>query len=110
MPFSGFQLTRFRPPARWDTIRPERAPWNLAKEPDRRQELSDCLYEGMEALRLIALFASPVMPGAAERLWRQAGMATPLSDQAVPVAAAWGLLEPGTRVRRGDSLFPRLDD
>jgi methionyl-tRNA synthetase len=88
----------------------ERAPWSMAKDPDRRQELSDVLYEALEALRVIAIFASPVMPGAAARLWGQLGIAEPLDSQRLPDAAVWGLLEPGTKTAKGDSLVPRLDD
>jgi methionyl-tRNA synthetase len=88
----------------------ERAPWSIAKDPERRQDLSDVLYEALEALRLIAIFASPVMPGAAARLWGQLGIAAPLDSQRLPDSAVWGLLEPGTKTAKGDSLFPRLDD
>jgi methionyl-tRNA synthetase len=52
---------------------------------------------------------SPAMPGAAVRLWAQLGIGQPLEAQRLPEAASWGGLEPGTRVRRGDALFPRLE-
>jgi methionyl-tRNA synthetase len=88
----------------------EVAPWNLAKDEGRRQDLADSLYASLEALRLIAVFASPVMPGASARLWAQLGIAEQLSAQYLPRAAQWGLLEPGTRTSKGEALFPRLDD
>jgi methionyl-tRNA synthetase len=88
----------------------ERAPWQLSKDAERRQELSDVLYEALEALRVIAVFASPVMPETAERLWAQLGIGDPLGTQRLPQAATWGLLEPGTKTTKGDSLFPRLVD
>ena len=88
----------------------EAAPWNLAKEQDRRPELADALYEALESLRLIALFSSPIMPNAARRLWAQLGMQGSPEDQRLPDAAAWGLLEPGTSTARGKALFPRLDE
>jgi methionyl-tRNA synthetase len=86
----------------------ERAPWSLAKDAERRQELSDVLYEALEALRLIAVFASPVMPETGRKLWTQLGIADPLEAQRLPQAATWGLLKPGTTTTKGDSLFPRL--
>ena len=88
----------------------EVAPWNLAKDEGRRQDLADSLYASLEALRLIAVFASPVMPGASARLWAQLGIAEQLSAQYLPRAAQWGLLEPGTRTSKGEALFPRLED
>jgi len=86
------------------------APWVLAKDPARRQDLADGLYESLEALRLAALFASPIMPGAAERLWRQLGLEGRVVDARLPEAGAWGGLQPGTDTRRGESLFPRLEE
>jgi methionyl-tRNA synthetase len=87
----------------------ERAPWSLSKDGERRQELADILYESLEALRIIAIFASPVMPEAAGRLWEQLGIPEALDSQHVPEAAAWGLLAPGTKTSKGDALFPRLE-
>lgn len=87
----------------------EVAPWTLAKDPARRADLAHELWEALEALRLIAVFASPIMPAAAERLWEQLGIPEPLSSQRVPEAGAWGLLAPGTKTQRGESLFPRID-
>jgi methionyl-tRNA synthetase len=88
----------------------EAAPWAVAKDPGRREELAAILYDSTEALRLIALYASPVMPSAARRLWEQLGLEGSVTDQRVPAAAAWDGTPPGTRVRRGDSLFPRLEE
>jgi methionyl-tRNA synthetase len=87
----------------------EVAPWKMAKDPERRADLGHELWEALEALRLIAVFASPIMPAAAERLWEQLGIAEPLSSQRLPEAGAWGLLAPGTKTQKGESLFPRID-
>ncbi|HXF37774.1 MAG TPA: methionine--tRNA ligase [Actinomycetota bacterium] len=87
----------------------ERAPWNLAREPGRRRELEGILYAAAETLRILAVLISPVMPGAAARLWGQLGVAEPLEAQRLPAAAGWGGLEPGTRTSRGDALFPRVE-
>ena len=86
----------------------ERAPWKLAGEPGRRGELGAVLYAAAEVLRIVALLAAPVMPGAAARLWQQLGIASPLETQRLPEAAAWGGLPPGTVTSKGDALFPRL--
>jgi methionyl-tRNA synthetase len=88
----------------------EVAPWALAKEEARRRDLGDALYQALEVLRLVAVFASPVMPSAAEALWQQLGIAEPLSAQVLPEAGEWGRLRPGTLTSRGAALFPRLED
>jgi methionyl-tRNA synthetase len=91
----------------------ERAPWNLAKaeSPDAAEELASVLYASAETLRILAMLISPVMPGAAARLWSQLGLdeTAPLGEQRLPEAATWGGLKAGTRTSRGDALFPRLD-
>jgi methionyl-tRNA synthetase len=87
----------------------ERAPWALAKEEARREELASVLYASAEVLRILAVLVAPAMPRAAGRLWEQLGMAEPLEGQRLPGAAAWGGLSPGSRVRRGEALFPRVE-
>ncbi|HXF57442.1 MAG TPA: methionine--tRNA ligase [Actinomycetota bacterium] len=87
----------------------EWAPWAGARDPARRQEVADVLYEALEAIRIAALFCSPVMPSAAGRMWEQLGMEEPLAAQRLPEAARWGRLRPGTVTRRGEALFPRLE-
>jgi methionyl-tRNA synthetase len=87
----------------------EKEPWRVAKDPSRRDELGSVLYAAAETLRILAVLISPVMPSAAERLWTQLGIDTPLAEQRLPEAAEWGRLAPGTRTTKGEALFPRLD-
>jgi methionyl-tRNA synthetase len=87
----------------------ERAPWRLAKDPASRDELAGVLYAAAEILRILAVLLSPIMPGAAGRLWKQLGISESLAGQRIPGAAEWGRLAPGTRTTKGDPLFPRLD-
>jgi methionyl-tRNA synthetase len=85
-------------------------PWKLARQPDRQPDLADSLYASLEALRLIAVLASPMMPNASARLWEQLGIGEDLAAQRLPASGAWGGLKPGTKTNRGESLFPRLED
>jgi methionyl-tRNA synthetase len=87
----------------------DKEPWKLAKDPARLAELAGVLYAAAETLRILAVLISPVMPGAAERLWSQLGIAEPLAAQRLPEAARWGGLRPGTRTTKGEGLFPRLE-
>jgi methionyl-tRNA synthetase len=50
------------------------------------------------------------MPGAASKLWSRLGLPGSPEEERLPNAGAWGLLEPGTTTRRGEALFPRLED
>jgi len=85
------------------------APWATAKDPGRATELAQVLYASAEVLRILAVLISPIMPGAAQRMWEQLGIAEALDAQRLPEAARWGGLAPGTRTSKGVSLFPRLD-
>jgi methionyl-tRNA synthetase len=98
----------------WELIRAtnayieDRQPWKLNKagESDAvAAVLGDCL----EALRIVALLASPLIPRAAGELWRRLGLAGTPEDQRLPAAAAWGGLAGGLALEKGDALFPRLE-
>jgi methionyl-tRNA synthetase len=98
----------------WELIRAtnayieDRAPWALHKAGDAdavAEVLGDCL----EALRIVALLASPVIPRAAGELWRRLGLEGRPEDARLPEAAAWGLLPAGAKLEKGDPLFPRKD-
>jgi methionyl-tRNA synthetase len=84
----------------------ESEPWELAKDPGRRQELEKLLYTCLERVRVAAVFVWPVMPGAARRVFRMLGL--PERD---PEASdlRFGVLEPGTRLGRIQPLFPRRE-
>jgi methionyl-tRNA synthetase len=87
----------------------ERSPWHLAKDAGRREELGSILYASTEVLRILTVLITPVMPGAAARLWRQLGVPEPLDAQRFPEALRWGLVAPGTHTQKGDALFPRVE-
>jgi methionyl-tRNA synthetase len=87
----------------------EKEPWKLAKDADRRAELESVLYASAETLRILAVLIQPIMPAAATRLWEQLGQPGDPGDQRLPDASVWGQLEPGTKVHKGDALFPRLE-
>jgi methionyl-tRNA synthetase len=97
----------------------EQAPWKVAKaEQDAdgyRQggRLATILVTAAESLRALAVLLHPVTPQAAASLWQQLGADEPLGPlESQPVASAADLagLPAGTRVTKGASLFPRLED
>jgi methionyl-tRNA synthetase len=81
-------------------------PWTLAREPARRQELDAFLYRLLEGVRLVAVLSSPVMPGAAARIFAMLGLE---SGEATPDDLQWGLLEPGMPLGTIAPLFPRVE-
>lgn len=82
------------------------APWTLSRKGDPR--LGDVLYDLAEVLRVAAVALSPALVEAPAEIWRQLGVERPVSE-ATWDDVAWGGLVPGTRVRRGAPLFPRIE-
>jgi len=81
-------------------------PWKLPPGP----ALYDSLGDALEALRIVTILVSPVMPGAAAELWARIGLAGRPDE---PGAAAedgrlgWGGYPGGLHVVKGAPLFPR---
>jgi len=51
----------------------ENEPWKLAKDKSQKMRLGRILYQAAAALRAIAYFVFPVMPGSAEKIWNYLG-------------------------------------
>jgi methionyl-tRNA synthetase len=84
------------------------APWNLAKSDETRPRLEAVLYNALETVRIVALFTAPVMPETSADVWRRLGLG-PITDVVdLAVAAAWGGIPAGSRVAKGEPLFPRI--
>jgi len=78
------------------------APWKLAKDPAQAGRLDEVLVALVEAARLAAALAHPVIPRSSSELLGQLGVA-----EDVPVA--WGVVRSGHRVGEPVPVFPRLE-
>ncbi len=85
------------------------APWALAKDPAKAGRLSTVLYSSTEALRFLALYLHPFMPGATTRLWHALGQVEDIHISTLDDTARWGVLKPGTVLKDGGPLFPRIE-
>jgi methionyl-tRNA synthetase len=84
----------------------ERAPWALAKDPERAAELDDVLYTLADGIRAVAVMLASTMPDASARVLAALGASSDVAwEQAAP-----GLLEPGAVTAPAGPLFPRIDD
>lgn len=85
----------------------ETTPWVLAKEA-KAERLQTVLYNLLESLRVIALLVSPFIPVSAADMWKQLGLAD--FDKALLAdGQTWGGYPAGTKVCKGNALFPRYD-
>jgi methionyl-tRNA synthetase len=86
----------------------ETEPWAMAEDPARRGRLGPVLYAAAESLRVLAVLFAPVLPVAAQNIWRQLGLARSPESERID-QLTWGGLKPGTRVSKPEPVFPRLD-
>ena len=83
-------------------------PWVLAKNEADRPRLGTVLYVLLECARLVAILISPTMPRTPERIFEQIGV----TDDALKTwdsVKVFGGVVPGSKVHKGEALFPRID-
>ena len=96
--------------ATWRIIREANAlleaaePWKADPGP----EVDAVLGDALEALRIVAVLASPAVPRAAAEVWRRLGLPGTPEDQRLPDAARWGQYPGGAAIETGAPLFPRI--
>ena len=85
----------------------ETMPWKLAKEEDKKPRLAAVMYNLLEALRVSLTLLTPFMPESCEKAFEQIG-----ADEAArswDAACQYGVLPAEVSVRKGETLFPRID-
>ena len=83
-----------------------REPWKLAKSEGSTPQLSRILWNGLEAVRIVATGLLPVMPGAAGRVLESVGIPETPTDGS---ALSWGGTPTGVELSPPEPLFPRID-
>jgi methionyl-tRNA synthetase len=85
----------------------ETAPWVLAKDPEKAERLGGVLYNLAEAERVCVTLLKPFIPDSAEKFRVMLGV--PEDRFGWDDALCWGVLTPGTKVSKGENVFPRID-
>ena len=83
-------------------------PWVLGKDPEKKDRLANVLLTLAECVRYVAVLIRPFMPTTPERIFQQLGV----EDEALKTwesLATYGKLPEGTKVCKGEALFPRID-
>ncbi len=83
----------------------ETTPWILAKE-NNKERLDTVLYNLTESIRIIATLIRPFMEKTSTEIFNQIGFNHNINWED---AKEWGIIEPGTKVKKGAVLFPRMD-
>ena len=83
-------------------------PWILGKDPEKKDRLANVMLTLAECVRFAAVLIGPFMPSTPARIFEQLGV----KDESLKSwdgLKTFGLLPAGTKVTKGDALFPRID-
>ncbi|MHB1956982.1 MAG: methionine--tRNA ligase subunit beta, partial [Sulfobacillus sp.] len=85
----------------------DQQPWALARSPERRPQLEAVLYNLAEVCRVLSVLLTPFLIDTPTNIRRQLGIDAPVREYK---EAVFGGFPEGIRVRRGESLFPRIEN
>jgi len=83
----------------------ETTPWILAKDEKKKERLGTVLYNLAEALRFASVLLSSFLPSTSEKINEQLNITTTTWDSLLGFDGT----TPGTEVKKGEALFPRID-
>jgi methionyl-tRNA synthetase len=95
----------------WELIRrsnkyiDETAPWILAKDEAKKERLGTVLYNLIESLRITATLLSAFLPETSEKIYKQLNVELTTWDSIFSFDGT----RCGTKVQKGDVIFPRID-
>jgi methionyl-tRNA synthetase len=83
----------------------ETTPWVLAKDESKKERLGTVLYNLVESLRIVSVLISAFLPETSAKINEQ------LNIEAVSFESisAFDGTRAGTRVKKGENIFPRID-
>ncbi len=87
----------------------ETAPWALAKDAGKQQELANVMYNLVEALRIISGLIMPYMPGTAAKVWQQLNLPGTIDGLRLSDMESWGGTPAGMKIGEAQQLFPRIE-
>ncbi|WP_314585233.1 methionine--tRNA ligase [Paenibacillus terrigena] len=86
----------------------ETQPWALAKDEAKNAELASVMVHLVEALRISSVLLQPFLTQTPVKIWAQLGLERG-ELTAWDSTHTFGLIPAGTKLVKGDPIFPRLD-
>jgi len=83
----------------------QKAPWKLSRE-NKTDELKDMMYDLYEVLRIVSISVWPFLPMTSDEMRAQLGLK---EKKRTLKGLSWGMAKPGTRIKKGKPLFPRIE-
>jgi methionyl-tRNA synthetase len=107
--FSNYLQAVFKLISRANKYIDETEPWILARDDNNRERLGTVMYNLAEAIRITLILTAPAMPTLAERANQTMPIFANMQSISWKDADKWGLCQSGTRVKKMEALFPRID-
>ncbi|HYA40008.1 MAG TPA: methionine--tRNA ligase [Syntrophobacteraceae bacterium] len=85
------------------------APWNLAKDARLFPRLQTVMRTLLEVNKVVGVLVCPFMPSTSAKMLERLGVVKKTADLRLAEDTVWGSLKEGTRVIKGESLFPRVE-
>lgn len=86
------------------------APWNLAKDPAKKDRLGSILYTVLDGIRAISLMIYPFMPETAVEIRKQINTKREIYKSTFEDLCKVRVLESGQKIGEIKQLFPRIDE
>ena len=87
----------------------ETAPWALAKDESKKQELANTMYNLVESLRIISGLIYPYMPTTAGKLWQQLNLPGTIEELRLADIEKCGGTPVNMHIGQAQQLFPRIE-
>ncbi len=87
----------------------ESAPWVLARDAAKKQELANVMYNLVESLRIISVLIAPFMPETAEKIWKQLNLPQKFEAVRLSDIKQWGVTPANMHIGTPEQLFPRIE-
>jgi methionyl-tRNA synthetase len=85
------------------------APWELAKDENKKDRLADVIFNLLEGLRVIAGLILPIMPQTSATMQKHLGLKEENALSTLDRIKQWGTIQTGTILPEPVTLFPRID-
>lgn len=106
--FSNALVEIFKLVSRANKYIDETMPWALAKDESKKDRLGTVLYNLAEALRYVSVLITPFMPNTPNKIFSQLGIKEEELKTLESLNNFRGI-KPGTKVEKGDIIFPRVE-
>jgi methionyl-tRNA synthetase len=83
----------------------ETTPWILARDAEKKERLGTVLYNLVEALRFVSTLVAPFLPATSSKINEQLNVELTTWDS----LSAFDGTRAGTKVKKGEVIFPRID-